>query len=50
MEGAALSAPVDEVVLTEPFDQAQGRQNPPLSETPLSVSEVAADVPAADGW
>ena len=41
-------APVNEVVLTEPFDQAQGRPNPPLSETPPSVSEVAADVPAAE--
>ena len=41
MEGAALSAPVDEVVLTE--------QNPPLSETPEVVPSVRveADVSAA---
>ena len=37
MEGAAPSAPVDEVVLTE--------QNPPLSETPASTPQPAVEVP-----
>ena len=48
LEVAPIPASTPPVVLTEPFDQAQGRQNPPLSETPPSVSEVAADVPAAE--
>jgi hypothetical protein len=39
MEGAALSAPADEVVLTE--------QNPPLSETPAPTPQPAVEVPPA---